>query len=99
MNLPANLPCPTILFTHNVEAEIWRRHVDNATNPGSRYLLGQQWHRMLRFERAALKRFDLVLAVSEADGETFERLYPGRAAVTGARGEHRGRHAVFRAAS
>jgi glycosyltransferase involved in cell wall biosynthesis len=32
---------------------------------------------MLRFERAALKRFDLVLAVSDADGATFERLYPG----------------------
>ena len=77
VNLPATLPCPTILFTHNVEAEIWRRHAENATNPGSRYLLGQQWQRMLRFERAALKRFDLVLAVSEADGETFERLYPG----------------------
>ena len=37
----------------------------------------QQWQRMLRFERDALARFDLVLAVSEADGETFERLYPG----------------------
>jgi sugar transferase (PEP-CTERM/EpsH1 system associated) len=77
VNMPANLPCPTILFTHNVEAEIWRRHVENATNSGSRYLLKQQWHRMLRFERAALKRFDLVLAVSDADGQTFERLYPG----------------------
>ena len=32
---------------------------------------------MLRFERDALARFDLVLAVSEADGRTFERLYPG----------------------
>ena len=32
---------------------------------------------MLRFEREALARFDLVLAVSEADGDTFERLYPG----------------------
>ena len=32
---------------------------------------------MLRFERDALARFDLVLAVSEADGETFARLYPG----------------------
>ena len=77
VNMPADLPCPSILFTHNVEAEIWRRHVENATNAGSRYLLRQQWNRMLRFERAALKRFDLVLAVSEADGDTFERLYPG----------------------
>ena len=77
VNLPAGLPCPSILFTHNVEAEIWRRHVENATNPVARHLLKQQWHRMLRFERAALKRFDLVLAVSDVDGDTFERLYPG----------------------
>jgi glycosyltransferase involved in cell wall biosynthesis len=67
----------SILFTHNVEAEIWRRHAENARNPFSRLLLTQQWQRMLRFERDALARFDLVLAVSEADGRTFERLYPG----------------------
>jgi sugar transferase (PEP-CTERM/EpsH1 system associated) len=77
VNLPATLPCPSILFTHNVEAEIWRRHAENATNSISRQLLNRQWHRMLRFEREALSRFDLVLAVSEADGGTFERLYPG----------------------
>jgi sugar transferase (PEP-CTERM/EpsH1 system associated) len=77
VNLPAKLPCPSILFTHNVEAEIWRRHAENATNPLSRQLLTRQWERMLRFEREALSRFDLVLAVSEADGATFDRLYPG----------------------
>ena len=77
VNMPASLPCPSILFTHNVEAEIWRRHVETATNPVAARLLGQQWRRMLRFERDALRRFDLVLAVSEADGQTFERLYPG----------------------
>ncbi len=75
--MPARVPCPSILFTHNVEAEIWRRHAETATNPISRRLLGQQWRRMLRFERDGLARFDLVLAVSEADGQTFERLYPG----------------------
>jgi sugar transferase (PEP-CTERM/EpsH1 system associated) len=77
VSLPRQLPCPSILFTHNVEAEIWRRHGENATNPLSKTLLTQQWHRMLRFEREALARFDLVLAVSDADGKTFERLYPG----------------------
>jgi sugar transferase (PEP-CTERM/EpsH1 system associated) len=76
VNLPARLPCPSILFTHNVEAEIWRRHAEQATNPVSRHLLTQQWHRMLRFEGGALARFDLVLAVSEADSKTFARLYP-----------------------
>ena len=77
VNMPRDLPCPAILFTHNVEAEIWRRHAETAANPVARQLLAQQWQRMLRFEREALARFDLVLAVSEADRGTFERLYPG----------------------
>jgi polysaccharide biosynthesis protein PslH len=77
VNLPATLPVPSVLFTHNVEAEIWRRHVETAGNPLKRLLLKQQWNRMLRFERDVLSRFDVVLAVSEADGQTFERLYPG----------------------
>jgi sugar transferase (PEP-CTERM/EpsH1 system associated) len=76
VNLPDRLPCPAILFTHNVEAEIWRRHAEQAANSGSKYLMTQQWRRMLRFEAAALARFELVLAVSEADGKTFSRLYP-----------------------
>ncbi len=76
VNLPDKLPCPAILFTHNVESEIWRRHVENATNQVSRRLMTTQWRRMLRFERAALSRFDLVLAVSDADRQTFGRLYP-----------------------
>jgi sugar transferase (PEP-CTERM/EpsH1 system associated) len=76
VNLPQTLPCPTILFTHNVEAEIWRRHAGNAANPLTRFLLGMQWKRMLRFEREALERFDLVLCVSDADRQTFNRLYP-----------------------
>jgi sugar transferase (PEP-CTERM/EpsH1 system associated) len=77
VNLPDTRRCPAILFTHNVEAEIWRRHSETARNRIAQLLLAQQWRRMLRFERAALGRFDLVLAVSEADGQTFERLYPG----------------------
>ncbi|HWK12205.1 MAG TPA: glycosyltransferase [Vicinamibacterales bacterium] len=77
INLPDALPCPSVMFTHNVEAEIWRRHVDNAANPILQRLLTQQWRRMLRFEERTLARFDLVLAVSNADRATFERLYPG----------------------
>ena len=57
VNLPASLPVPSVLFTHNVEAEIWRRHAENAANPVSRALMTQQWKRMLRFERDALARF------------------------------------------
>jgi sugar transferase (PEP-CTERM/EpsH1 system associated) len=71
----ATLPCPSVLFTHNVEAEIWRRHAERAGNPASRLLIRQQWQRMLRFERDTVARFDLVLAVSDADCATLQRLY------------------------
>ncbi len=79
VNLPATLPCPVVLFTHNVEAEIWRRHADTATGPVKRFLMATQYRRMLRFEAETLRRFEAVLAVSDADRETFGRLYPGAA--------------------
>jgi sugar transferase (PEP-CTERM/EpsH1 system associated) len=77
VNLPPTVLIPKALFTHNVEAEIWRRHAETATNPIARALLRQQWQRMLRFERIALTQFDLVLAVSDTDRDTLSRLYPG----------------------
>jgi sugar transferase (PEP-CTERM/EpsH1 system associated) len=77
VNLPAALPCPAVIFTHNVESEIWRRHADTTHGLLGRLLYGAQYRRMLRYESRALQRFDGVLAVSEADRNTFARLYPG----------------------
>jgi sugar transferase (PEP-CTERM/EpsH1 system associated) len=76
VNLPRRLPCRSVLFTHNVEAEIWRRHAETKSGL-SRFLYGVQHRRMLRFEARTLARFDGVLAVSDADRDTFARLYPG----------------------
>ena len=78
VNLPSRVPCPTVLFTHNVEAEIWRRHAETERRGWRRALLRSQWRRMLRFEERTLSRFDVVLAVSDADRETFGRLYGDR---------------------
>jgi sugar transferase (PEP-CTERM/EpsH1 system associated) len=75
VNMPAHVDCPTVLFTHNVEAEIWRRHAETERRPLRRPLLAAQWRRMLRFEARTLARFDAVLAVSEGDRESFSRLY------------------------
>ena len=77
VNLPKQLPCPAVMFTHNVESEIWRRHAETKTSPLSTLLYGMQYRRMLRYEGRALRRFDGVLAVSDADRETFDRIYPG----------------------
>ena len=67
---------PSVMFTHNVEAEIWRRHAENAQGFLRQRLYRQQWKRMLRFEGKTIGRFDRVLAVSDVDRDTFERLYP-----------------------
>jgi sugar transferase (PEP-CTERM/EpsH1 system associated) len=77
VNLPTTLPCPAVLFTHNVESEIWRRHAETKSSPIARALYAMQHRRMLRYEGGALRRFDGVLAVSDADRDTFARLYPG----------------------
>ena len=77
VNLPRALPCPAVIFTHNVESEIWRRHAETKTGAIGRLLYGAQYRRMLRCEGRALRRFDGVLAVSDADRDTFARLYPG----------------------
>lgn len=76
VNLPRRIPCPAVLFTHNVESEIWRRHADTAANPVVRLLYRTQHRRMHLFEGHTLGRFDGVLAVSDADRETLTRLYP-----------------------
>src|SRR5262249_49789090 len=77
VNLPDGPPSPAAIFTHNVESEIWRRHAETETNPLKRLLYRTQHRRMLRFERRTLRRFDGVLAVSDADRDTFARIYPG----------------------
>jgi sugar transferase (PEP-CTERM/EpsH1 system associated) len=75
VNLPRRLPCPSVIFTHNVEAEIWRRHAETKRGGLQRLLFRTQWRRMLRYEARALARFDLILTVSEADRETIRALY------------------------
>jgi sugar transferase (PEP-CTERM/EpsH1 system associated) len=75
VNLSRRLPCPAVIFTHNVESEIWRRHRATQRGAIARVLFGTQWRRMLRYEQRALGRFDLILAVSDADRDTFRSLY------------------------
>jgi sugar transferase (PEP-CTERM/EpsH1 system associated) len=77
VNLPRRLPCPAVLFTHNVESEIWRRRAEANRAVIPKALYGLQLDRMLRFEERTLRRFDGVLAVSDADSHTLATLYPG----------------------
>src|SRR5438309_5989086 len=67
VNLPKRLPCPAVIFTHNVESEIWRRYAETKSGPLGRMLYTAQHRRMLRYEGRTLARFDGVLAVSDVD--------------------------------
>jgi polysaccharide biosynthesis protein PslH len=75
INLPSGLPCPVLLFQHNVEAMIWRRHADVQTHGIKRAYFQQQWRRMLAYERHACRSADYVVAVSEQDHEVMAREY------------------------
>jgi sugar transferase (PEP-CTERM/EpsH1 system associated) len=75
VNLPASLPVPVVLFQHNVEAEIWRRHAEVARNPVASAYFGMQWRRMVRFERDVCRRVEHVVAVSEQDAAHFRERY------------------------
>ncbi len=79
--LPEHLRCPTVLFQHNVEAEIWRRRADVASFAPLRAYFRRQRDRMIAFEAAACRRFDLVVAVSDTDAEHFRNRYQARRVV------------------
>jgi polysaccharide biosynthesis protein PslH len=67
VNFPGNLNIPSVLFQHNVESEIWRRHAATAVNPAKRMMYQMEFRKMLRYERAAVCKFQHVIAVSEND--------------------------------
>lgn len=73
--LPQAPNAATVMFTHNVETEIFRRHAEQ-TKGGLRRLIWQdQARKMERFERGTLSRFDKVVAVSERDRAFFADAY------------------------
>jgi len=66
---------PTLLFQHNVEATISKRHLEQAKDPVSRIFWGLQYRKMFRHEKSMCRRFDGIIAVSEKDRERMEAWY------------------------
>jgi polysaccharide biosynthesis protein PslH len=75
VNVPNKLRCASVLFQHNVEAMIWKRHYEVQTNPLKKSYLKTQWRKMLRFENEACGRFDAVVAVSKEDRAQMKQEY------------------------
>lgn len=72
--LPDALTVPSIMFTHNVEAEIFARQARVAKGP-MRLVWQDQARKMRRFEAQALQRFDSVIAVSVRDADALRSAY------------------------
>jgi glycosyltransferase involved in cell wall biosynthesis len=64
-----------VLFQHNVEAMIWKRHVEQAGSAVRRLYFRRQARLMLEYERRVCRSVKSVIAVSEADAKTMRELY------------------------
>ena len=64
-------PPSKILFTHNVEAQVWARHSKIASNPVVKLACWLESRALQRAERRYVQLADYVLAVSENDRACF----------------------------
>jgi glycosyltransferase involved in cell wall biosynthesis len=72
--MPARIEAASVMFTHNVEAEIFERHARRER--GIRGLVwADQSRKMARLERESLARYDAVVAVSQRDRDVLARRY------------------------
>jgi sugar transferase (PEP-CTERM/EpsH1 system associated) len=69
--IPWDIPTPKVLFAHNVEAMIWKRHYNVSRNPLWKLMSWREWKMTERLEREYTGRADQVIAVSDADRDVF----------------------------
>lgn len=73
--MPGRVDPPCVMFTHNVEAEIFERHAAQAADMFKRLVWRNQHHKMLRYEGEVLRCYDQIVTVSERDTEIFCKRY------------------------
>lgn len=74
--VPWELPIPKVLFTHNVEALLWKRHLEVAKNLVWKAVCWREYKTMARYEQRWLRAADHVLTVSETDRDYFSAIIP-----------------------
>jgi glycosyltransferase involved in cell wall biosynthesis len=72
--VPGALPAASVMFTHNVEAEIFERHARLARGLW-RPVWADQARKMRRFEAEVLARYRRVIAVSARDAKALAARY------------------------
>src|SRR5262249_41662078 len=80
--VPWDTRIPTIIFTHNVEAMLWRRHLLTNQNLLWRAAAWREQKTIERAERHFTGLADHVLTVSDEDRECFLRFLPREKVTT-----------------
>lgn len=75
VNLPMQCKIPTVLFQHNVEAIIWKRHYQTTTNRVKKAYFYNQCRKMHKFESELCHKVDAVIAVSAIDRDLLRNDY------------------------
>jgi glycosyltransferase involved in cell wall biosynthesis len=76
LNFPETLATPTVLFQHNVETALWQRMAATEPNPAKRMAYKIEAYKMAKHERATLRRFHHVIAVSDHDRQQMLAMDP-----------------------
>lgn len=74
LNFPRTSATPTVLFQHNVESVLWRRQAAHERNLAKRAAFSVEAVKMARYERAAVRRFAHVIAVSDRDRDVMSTM-------------------------
>jgi polysaccharide biosynthesis protein PslH len=72
--MPDRIDAASVLFAHNVEAEIFERHAARVKGLW-RLIWADQSRKMTRFEGDTLRRLDTVIAVSQRDSDVLSKRY------------------------
>jgi glycosyltransferase involved in cell wall biosynthesis len=74
--VPWDLRIPTVIFTHNVEAQIWRRYFLVRRNPLWKMVAWREYQTVALAERRLTALADHVLTVSDEDRRSFLEFLP-----------------------
>lgn len=71
-----------VLRSHNVEHQIWERHLLNETNFFKKAYLGLQNRRLKLFEIKAFQQVDAIVTITDEDKKTISKILPQKLIYT-----------------
>jgi glycosyltransferase involved in cell wall biosynthesis len=71
-----------VLRAHNVEHQIWQRHLESEPNPLLRAYLRLQNHRLKNFEEAVSYEVDAIVTITGEDLQQFRNLRPSKVSIS-----------------